>query len=621
MNNAAVRLFFAVVMISGGALALGAKLGLIRAYGSDVPYMDEWDVVGGLLLIPSAQGQLHARDFLQAQNEHRIVLTRLLAYGIESANRQWDPLLEMTVNAAIHAALCSALLLLARRLVSGAPFVMAAVVLSLLFAPPFAWENTLQGLQSQYYLLLWAALGLFLLCVSGAPLSARWWAGWAIGVAGLGTVASGFVAPAVVLLLIFIRREGGRRRGSRALVATFLLASFFAVGLLSIRRMPGHDDLGAHSLGEWATAWAGGLSWPAGAWPVAFVILQLPVMILLYSRRREGRRSPHEEVLAALALWTWAQVAIIAFGRAHLGMMRSRYMDIYAMASAVNVIALAVLLTTCIARRQALVLAVAWMAVFSFGLWGLVRQTHLFYLDSYRAQKSSERAQVRGFLQKRDPATLRNAPARDLPYPDAGTLIALLADPAVQAKLPAGIRLPVALAPAAGSRGFQLEATAESALHSGTRTWVARKGPARFVSQPFSEDHLPFLHVTLRGSPDLDASVFHLESAQRTRALDAFSLQGERWHGADIAVPAGPSVRVVVTLPPGDHWLAFEEPVELGAGTWVDRWLLRRSLPITAAALLVFAAALAVVFALDLAAAKSGPTPQALPLARSATER
>ncbi len=600
MSNARARWIIAMVVASAGGLALGAKLGLIRAYGSDVPYMDEWDVVGGLLLIPSAHGDLQVRDFLQPQNEHRIVLTRLLAYGIALLNRQWDPLLEMTVNAAIHAALCSWLVLFARRLVTGVRFVVAAAGLILLFILPFAWENTLQGLQSQYYLLLWGAVGMFLLCVPAAPLSARWWAGLAVGIAGLGTVASGFVAAAVVLLLLCLRSVRARRLGIRELVAALLLASVCAAGILSIRTMPGHASLGAHSPLEWAVATADGLAWPAGGWPAAFVILQLPVAALFLTRRREWRMAREEEVLAALALWTWAQVAIIAYGRANLGMMRSRYMDIYAMASAVNMIALAVLLKRGAPSRRTVLVGAAWAAVFTCGLWALERQTQTFYLDSFGAQKAAERLQVGRFLEKRNPAALKAAPPKELPHPDPGTLIALLSDPAVQSMLPVGIRPPVLLAPDAGSSGFQPAPAPEGPFQPGTRAWVANKGPARFVSRPFTEESLPFLHVALSGSADLDASVFQVESAEGARALDAFALQGALWHSADMAVPRRTPLRVVVTLPPGDHWLAFTEPVELGAGSWLDRWLLRRSRLIAFLSLTLFACALAALLASDL---------------------
>src|SRR5271154_3050982 len=81
---------------AAGFLAFGAKLMLIRTHGSDVPFYDEWDAVGRQLLLPMAQGSLPASNFFLPQNEHRIVLARLLAYLVTLANGQWDPLIEMT---------------------------------------------------------------------------------------------------------------------------------------------------------------------------------------------------------------------------------------------------------------------------------------------------------------------------------------------------------------------------------------------------------------------------------------------------------------------------------------------------------------------------------------------
>ena len=172
--------------VAGGCLAFGAKLMLIHRFGTDVPYWDEWDAVGGVLLMPWAHGNLHLADFLHPHNEHRIVFTRLVSFLLAVWNRQWDPLLEMSVNAAIHAGFCAALVLLAGRLLSGARFALVAAATTVLFCLAFDWENTLEGFQSQFYFLEWGALGMFVLCVPSVPLGGRWWAGWLCGLASLG---------------------------------------------------------------------------------------------------------------------------------------------------------------------------------------------------------------------------------------------------------------------------------------------------------------------------------------------------------------------------------------------------------------------------------------------------
>jgi hypothetical protein len=67
-----------------------------------------------------------------------------------------------------------------------------------------------------------------------------------------------------------------------------------------------------------------------------------------------------------------------------------------------------------------------------------------------------------------------------------------------------------------------------------------------------------------------------------------------------MAVPQDSAVRVVVDIPPGDHWFAFAEPVELGRGSRMDHWLLRRAGAVAAASGALFGAALAALLAMDL---------------------
>lgn len=601
MTDTRARQLVVGVALAAGCLAFGAKLALVRAYGSDVPYWDEWEAVGNALLIPHALGHLHASSFFAPQNEHRIVLARLLSYGLAAANGQWDPLLEMTAGAVIHSALCAALVLFARRFVSGARFAGVAVAITLLFVLPYAWENTLQGLQSQLYFLEWGAFGMFLLCVPAVPLSGRWWAGFLVGVASLGAMASGFMAAAVVLLLLAVRAAMERRLTARAAAAVALLAALCVAGLLSVNRVPGHESLRVNSLRGWLAGLATALSWPALKWPLAFVVLQLPAAALIVKGVRARRIGGDEAVLVALALWTWADVAALAFGRANFGMLRSsRYMDLYAMGAVANLLALALLWGRGPGARLRQGLAALWIAIFAFGLWDVDRQAHSVYLDRLPGVKAAERRHVRAFLATGDPAALRSAAPGELPHPDADTLGALLSLPGIRAALPLGIRPPDELAPDAGSAGFELATEAELAPESGGRTWIARKGPARFVSQLLEGDLLPFMHVAVCGSPDLDASALHVESASDIEPDGAFALQGRRWHASDIPVPRNSGVRVVVDIPAGDHWFAFAEPVELGRGTWADRWLLRRSGSVALLAGIAFGAALTALLALDI---------------------
>jgi hypothetical protein len=600
MISTRARLLALGVALAAGFLSFGAKLDLVRGYGSDLPYMDEWDAVGGALLIPRAQGHLRAADFALPQNEHRIVLSRLVSYSLAALDGQWDPLLEMTVNALVHAALCAALVAFARRFASGLRFAGAAAAITLLFSLPFAFENTLQGLQSQFYFLEWGAFAMFVLCVPSAPLGARWWAGLLAGTASLGAMAPGFVASAVVLLLLLARCALNRRLTRRDALAAALLAALCVAGVLAISPVPGHRVLKARSLAAWVSGLATELSWPDLEWPLAFLILQLPIGILVIRCLRARRIAGGEAVLVALALWTWIQAAAIAYGRANFWLLRSpRFMDLYALGSVANLLALAALLGRGPFARARAYLGVLWVAMFAWGLWDQVRQAHALYLDDFPRLRALERQHVRSFLATGDLAALRSAPPHELPYPDPEILGGMLGAPGIRALLPLGVRPAVRLSADSGSSGFELADPGELPLEAGGRVWIARRGPARFVSGPLPGPLLPFMHVAVCGSPGLDASLLRLESAGGSEPDGAYPLKGPQWRASDVPVPRGQPVRVVVDVPAGDRWFAFSEPVGLGRGSWADRWLLRRSGSVLLLAAALYGALSAALLALD----------------------
>jgi hypothetical protein len=587
------RWLLAGLALSAAGLAFGSKLQLIRAYGSDVPYMDEWDAVGRALLIPRSLGTLHAGNFLMPHNEHRIVLSRVISYLLAVSNRQWDPLLEMTVGAAIHAGFCAALLLFARTLVRGFRFLVVALATTALFLLPFDWENTLQGIQSQFYLLEWGALGTLVLCVPSAPLSARWWAGVLVGAASLGTMASGFIAGAAALALLGVGAALRRHLTARAAVGAAVLALLCFAGYLAVVHVPGHERLRAHSIWAWTVAAASGLAWPVWDWPLLFLVMQLPIGLVAARCARARSMGPGESVLIALAVWVWMQTAVIALGRANEGVFRSpRYTDLYAVGSFCNAVALALLWRSGGRARALGLLAAGWVALFAAGLWMRTRDVHSLYLGDYPRLKAIERRNVRAFLATGDAAILWAAGKDELPYPSRPDLEMMLRAPGIVFMFPMGIRTPLHVAPRTGSAGFELQDPAGILSDSGARVWIAKKGPARFVSQPLPLDILPFVHLEVAGSRGMDAAALRIETAAAGQSMPPFALAEGLTHSADVAVPKGEAARLVVDVPAGDHWFAFAEPVELGRGSWATHWLLRRSDRIVAAAAILFAAAL-----------------------------
>src|ERR1700690_191925 len=563
--------------LASGCLAFGAKLMLIDRYGTDVPYWDEWDAVGGVLLMPWAHNNLHLADFLHPHNEHRIVFTRLASLVLAAWNRQWDPLLEMSANALIHAGFCAALVLLAGRLVSGARFAVVAAATTILFCLAFDWENTLEGFQSQFYFLEWGALGMFLLCVPAAPLGRRWWGGWLFGLASLGTMASGFLASSALLAVMAFRAAVERRWSRRDTVAVVLLLGLCVGGLLSVTPNPYHQVYKAHSLGQWLAGLAALLSWPISGWRGAFLVIQAPACLLVANRVRSRRLGGDEAVLVALAFWGWLQIAVLAYGRVNYGLGNSRYTDVLAVGLFANCVSLFVLWK----RGHGGILlgsaAAAWMALLAAGLWGLDHRAHTEVLGGYPALKSAERRHISAFLASGDVDGLRAAPPRELPYPSPEILGRYLSAGEIRAMLPVGIRPAIGLTADTGSGGFAVTDSRGLPPGAGGRIWIARAGPAFFFSQRLAASGPSFAQIEFCGSPDLAGTVLRLESTDGDEYPPATPLSADHWQAFDFSLPRGMPGRLVVEIPPGNHWFAFPEPVELGAGSWANRWLLRRS--------------------------------------------
>jgi hypothetical protein len=585
----------AILAVAG--VAWGAKLMLIRAYGSDVPYMDQWDAQAGLLYIPAAEHHLTPQLFWWPHNEHRVLLTRLTNYGLTIANRQWDPLLEMSVNAALHAALAAALLALARRQTRGGAFVGVALVVAALFALPFAWENTLAGFQSQFYFLAWTALGFLWLALPAAPLGARWWAGVAVGLVGLGSMSSGFLCAAAALGVVALRAVWCERRWTwRDSIAALVYLAICVVGAQLVNPVPGHAYLKVTSFGQWLQVFCHVLAWPANQWLGAVVIVQLPLVAFLIGRLRARRLDGPDAVLLGLALWIWGQVAAVAYSRGNGGMGDSpRYYDLYAIGIVLNAIALtrgwrgrgtnadspsrpdqthgrdarATLLGGPASQERPAhvrenlntpgrwhqlwpVVAVVWVAALAYGLREQTAQAYRDYLTPFPSVKNTERRRLADFIRTGDVNALHQRP-EELPHNSADSLAHFLSHPGVRRLLSVGLRSPLALqAVVADTHGFAATPPDDLPGRPDAATvWRAARGPARFVSEPLPADCLPVLRLTFAGDPELTPALAPHPSDMGETPMPRLSAGA----GGTGVPPVGLGGAARANLAPGILWL------------------------------------------------------------------
>ncbi len=487
----------AALLLSLLLAILGAKLLLIDRYGSDLPYWDQWDAEGDFLFRPYLEGRLTAADLFRAHNEHRPFFTRSLALALlEAGGRQWDPRVQLVVNAALHAG--AALLLLGAAWRALPPLAAAgfAGICALFFSTSVSWENTLSGFQSQFYLvLLFTALHLGATLLA-RPRSWRWWIAPLAGLAALFSMASGLLSALAILGATAARALRDRRLTRDDLYVFGTNAVLVVAGWLLKADVPGHAVLKAASVGPWLDAFLHQFSWPViSLWAAPLGLLPPAALALAYFRRRID--GPVALTLLGASTWFCLQAAAIAYARgAETHGYASRYCDTLSVGVLTSLLALAYLAATAPtarARRG----WIAMVAIFAgTSLWGLSREaatTQKNTLNSMPGINAARIACVRDYLASHTPEFFKKAPWDELPYPSAERLAGLLDSPALKNVLPESVRSPLPMTADDGqTRGFSPsnEKLPAGLTAPGMAGWMSAAGTeARFVSVPFQVDH------------------------------------------------------------------------------------------------------------------------------------
>ena len=309
--------------------ALGAQLWIVWLYGSPLPLWDQW--YEAAFFKSWVAGDLKWTDFLAAHNEHRIFATRVLDIGLIWLNGRWEPLLQMAVNAFIHAAFACALAFCLWEFLGRKNGWLVCGLLMPFYALPYAGENAILGFNSQNYFVNIFALVTLVGLGFGKPGSWSWWIGLAAAVLGLFSMACGLLAPLAVGGLIVLRMMKNQRPGKPDLITLAVCISVVAIGAALNVTKEQDRAFQAHSFLEFTAALTRNLSWPFYNAPFMPVIIALPLALLAVFYLRPGFQQPRAaEFLLALALWSVLQSIATAYGRANYGgtiFPVSRYMD------------------------------------------------------------------------------------------------------------------------------------------------------------------------------------------------------------------------------------------------------------------------------------------------------
>jgi hypothetical protein len=599
------RIVFSVlVLFALAAIALGGKFLLIRAAGSEVPYWDAWDGEGIRIYAPYAWGKLEWKNFFDLHNEHRPALSRVLNFGVFLLNdRMWDARPQMIVNAFLHLSALAILLLAIRRGLSIVAWAWVGAVTAGLLAAPVGWYNTVIGFQSQFHFLLLCAFGHLALSLSYTPQQARWWLGQVIGVAGLFSMASGFLSGAALIAVAALRAGKRRETGIRLWANLAVGAALIAAGWCLKKEMPYHENLRVTSVGQFIDAFAHILAWPYHRMLFGALLVHLPVAWFLVYLWRDRRETPAADwVLGGFAAWCLLQNAALAYQRSQGGdfVFVDRYFDLYASGLAVAAACLARLhALSCLPRRWLLYVLgwTAWVgagiAIGSFAAW----QAKIIPFIEERAVNE---ARLLRYTQSGDPDVILLAPDGELPYPKNNPwLLHLLQFPEIAATLPPSVRTAVPMVPPPGS-GFRLGGfspdLAGGMLRLAYGNWAAGRdcAPASWRSDQLPT-RFPFIRMRIACDPTAAPPVVALVFADgRERRIPAEEFSGATWRTVNLYTGRQPcSLRIEASK---NGWVGFTAPVEVGLLSWLASKPLKIGLPLLCLGLIVLGATVGLVF-------------------------
>jgi hypothetical protein len=620
------------------ALIAGARWALYFHYGTDLPEWDQWDGEGLAIFHPISLGQFHYfGSFWQAHNEHHIALTRLVAWALAELNGQWDQRLEATFNALMPATMGAVFFVAAAQRLNWRWLAALFALMASLYALPVAWENTLSGFDSQQFFLIGLAGGALALLPFAKPYSGAWWAGATCVILSLGSMGSGFFAAAVIGAML-VGQVWRRDRTLAAAAPTLIVCGLaIAIGVMTRATVAGHEELKAQSISDFVLTVARGLGWPAFDinWGYSSLILFVPWTLLVWRMLGRSGASCPQPALAAPARWPeflsgfglWVVLQAVAIGYARgsgAPSPASRYIDTLIVGVVVNLLCLHLLWQTDAYIQRGRVLAAltaAWGLLCGLGVAHAALTAFTDQLPPLAEYNHYCEQNVRNYVATGDEAYLRHS---EIPFPSESELKRMLDYPGIAAVLPGSVRIPLALAPAPrpgfAQTGFvrfdsrvpeRLSRRSrpapglspETPILSNAVTWGSFAGvrpvqPAAWESKPLHTLSGRWLKFEVAGHLGEPGVTLQLQAPQSGKVLAVVrpdKIPRDSWRSAYVHAPAGEFV-ISAKAEGAGKWIAFSEPVEIGAGGYWAWRLVRHGQRLAAVAAAVSAVFLAAMW-------------------------
>jgi hypothetical protein len=554
----------------------GAKLWLIGRFGSSLPFWDQW-AEAPWAYMPYFEHHLTFLKLFSGHNETRPFFSRVYALGLLLLSGQWDARVQMVLNAAIHALTITGFGWVIARSIGRQCWPWLWLALAAVIVLPFAWENTLAGLHSQFYFMVMFSLATLWLLVRHPAWSWPWWLGVLTGICAIFNVASGFLAASAVFVMLLIKIAKRRENWQQHVPTLAVCALISIAGVLLKADAPYHARLQAHSVSDFAVALGNNLAWPWIVVPYFAPLNCLPLFIvfILYLRSRE-RELPAEELALTTGFWILVSAAATAFARGTNGATPQwRYMDATSFAFTANAIATLILLHrwrgSPALLRFGRAAALAWVMVNAAGLILLTRRAWQVDIPERDFYLHAQLKRVRAFMATDNMACLDAKVLEERPFPHPNRVAWILRDPDIRSRLPACARDPLAVTPSPGTtnvfvpRGWNLrkpDPPTEVSWGSFNAKGAAATGT--FESQPVRASRFPYLQIEVAGDlgqPGLSLELVDTATKERTPVKPRHP-PGTGWEACEVKAPKGDFTIFAADKSP-TAWFAFKEPREM----------------------------------------------------------
>jgi len=451
---------------------------LVALAGTDIPFHDQWNIEGRWLYPGWLDGSIGWKGLLQPFNEHRIFWTHLLNLALFAANGQWDPLVQCAAIAFLRAA-CAAGIAggFSAAFEGGTRWVVAAVV-AIAFLPHLAWHTVLWGIQSHAYFVLGFSLVALVILGTGGQSPPRVVGGLTAGIAALFAMGPGALVP-VALIGLGVLRAIERRSVARGAIVAIMGAGALLGAALWLRvDEPGTAEWRPASAGEFLVAAGRALAWPHVGSPIAAVVLNAPLLVVVLLRARRARRAVKGEDFVLLAGgWSVGMALATAWmrgGGAELGVgVPSRYVDFLVPLPLANLWCALVLAREAAGawRPRARWAAAGWTVFLAIGWIGLSAEVmRRLILPRVRDREAPVRV-MQAYQATGDVGVFAGQPRLLVPHPDpANAVRKTLDDPRLRGKLPPSLQPAEPLGPLsqavrifAGNKGRVVQPRNESA--------------------------------------------------------------------------------------------------------------------------------------------------------------